>query len=395
MAYNASLGEQFEAGAALAERRQQFRLVFGPERSALRRGRARPAALFPLRAPGDKPIRMALDGSDRLHDEPRPFVRLEWGAYLFAPSKKALASPPSSEPRRRARRRAGGLECGDRRDRDRPAARNRNTASARRGHHGLEIRARRSRRRRPTSPPRRSGRPFASVTAAYCARRTAFWWRIATWSHEVFADPQRRLSITGYLPRMRRSFGVLYLGLDPGQEGAYERESEVMQSGHHGASTRILIRSGAGSTNASRCRSSSTRPSMTRRRIGETRWDLTMDVRELLDPLLADFCEEWFGLVAGRQLFPPRRLSLGLEAGRAAELSGPFPFALALYLPAASRTRGGVVRRQARRCRARAMIEFLTQFGATITAPVTRAVLDSATGKADPRISPRGPSPAP
>src|SRR5581483_259852 len=35
---------------------------------------------------------MALDGSDRLHDEPRPFVRLEWGVYLFAPSKKALAS---------------------------------------------------------------------------------------------------------------------------------------------------------------------------------------------------------------------------------------------------------------------------------------------------------------
>ena len=45
---------------------------------------------------------------------------------------------------------------------------------------------------------------------------------------KVFADPERNLSITGYLPRMRQSFGVLYLGLDPDQEdGAYERESEA------------------------------------------------------------------------------------------------------------------------------------------------------------------------
>ena len=35
---------------------------------------------------------------------------------------------------------------------------------------------------------------------------------------QVFADPERRLTSTGYIPRMRRSFGVLYLGLDPKQE---------------------------------------------------------------------------------------------------------------------------------------------------------------------------------
>ena len=79
-----------------------------------------------------------------------------------------------------------------------------------------------------------------------------------------------------------------------------------------------------------------------------------MDARELIDPLLADFCEEWFGLSEDGGYFRARRLSLGLAAGPAAELSRTFYLAFALYLPAASRTERGEDRRSARRCRANA-----------------------------------------
>ena len=91
MAYNANLGEQFELvqrwlnGAnSSGSYSGQSDPLFGVAEAGRRR-------YFRFEHEGQT-IRMALDGSDRLHDEPRPFVRLEWGAYLFAPSRKALAS---------------------------------------------------------------------------------------------------------------------------------------------------------------------------------------------------------------------------------------------------------------------------------------------------------------
>ena len=90
MAYNASLGEQYE----LVQR-----WLNGGNSSGSYSGQSDP--IFGLAEPGrlrhfrfehqGQTVRMALDGSDGLHDEPRPFVRVEWGAYLFAPSKSALA----------------------------------------------------------------------------------------------------------------------------------------------------------------------------------------------------------------------------------------------------------------------------------------------------------------
>ena len=68
---------------------------------------------------------------------------------------------------------------------------------------------------------------------------------------------------------------------------------------------------------------------------GETRWDLTVDMRELVDALLAVSARSGsaFHKTAG---FPAERLSLGLAAGPAAELSRSLPGAFALFLPTAS-----------------------------------------------------------
>ena len=112
MAYNASLGEQYE----LVQR-----WLNGGNSSGSYSGQSDP--IFGLAEPGrqrhfrfehqGQTVRMALDGSDRLHDEPRPFVRVEWGAYLFAPSKKR-AGDPQGAGRSEVRRAAGDMECGHR-----------------------------------------------------------------------------------------------------------------------------------------------------------------------------------------------------------------------------------------------------------------------------------------
>ena len=90
VAYNASLGEQFEVlqrwlngGNSSGSYSGESDPLTGFAESGRRR-------FFRFEHQGQT-IRMALDGSDRLHDEPRPFVRLEWGAYFFTPSGKALA----------------------------------------------------------------------------------------------------------------------------------------------------------------------------------------------------------------------------------------------------------------------------------------------------------------
>jgi len=137
---------------------------------------------------------------------------------------------------------------------------------------------------------------------------------------------------------MQRSFGILYLGRDAGQqEHAYEQESEA-------CNTAILALNQPDAFELAR----TTTTTVLERLVeiakgyaqddGEASWDLTVDVRELLEPLLAQFCEEWFGPQYRRGLLLPRRLSLGLEARRAAQLSRPFPFTLALHLPAPSKS---------------------------------------------------------
>ena len=116
---------------------------------------------------------------------------------------------------------------------------------------------------------------------------------------------------------------------------------------------------------------------------GETRWDLTVDARELLEPLLADFCEEWFGLSEDGEYFrragyrwdwtkndPPNYPGHFLSPSRYIFQPHPGPEVAAI-----GSAHGVAVRS--------AMINFLDRFGSTIKAPVTRAVLDSDQGKAD------------
>ncbi|MCP3369752.1 Dyp-type peroxidase [Bradyrhizobium cajani] len=374
MAYNASLGEQFEVVQRWLASGNSSGSYSGESDPLL--GLAEPGRLRHFRFEHNgQTVRMALDGSDRLHDEPRPFVRLEWGAYFFAPSKKALAD---------LRQWAAS------RDRQ-PSV----TWSADEGEeyiaclHEIERRqgeaaAKDAWKTALEDPGSAMHFVNASIWAAIRERhggvlRTPFGVLVADRDmvHQVFADPERRLTITGYLPRMRQSFGILYLGLDAGQQDqAYEQESEACNRAimyldqpkafelARKTINRVLERL---VDDAKRYAEMD----------GEARWDLTVDVDELLEPLLAEFCEEWFGLSEQGGYFRRDGYRWDWRPGKPPTYPGHF-LSPSRYIfqphPNAEVEKIGAAHGSAVRA---VMVDFLNRFKATISAPVTRQVLDS------------------
>jgi len=380
MAYNANLGEQFE----LVQR-----WLNGANSSGSYSGQSDP--LFGVAEAGrqryfrfdheGQTIRMALDGSDRLHDEPRPFVRLEWGAYLFTPSRKALASLQERAAAQGNKRAV--IWSAD--DGEKEIARLRDIET-RLG----QTEAFTAWKTALEDPDAESNFATASIWAAIRERhggvlRTPYGILAADRRllEQVTTDINRNLTITAYLPRMRRSFGVLYLGLDPGQEdGAYERESE--------ACNRAIMALDRHSTfDQARQQTSDKLQCLVNETIGyakddgETRWDLTVDAHELIDHLLGHFCEEWFGLSEHGGCFRRAGYRWDWQPGQPPNYPGHFMSpSRYIFQPhpgpeveSIGAAHGAAVRR--------AMIAFLGRPETKKTdAPVTRAVLDSEAGKA-------------
>jgi Dyp-type peroxidase family len=374
MAYNASLGEQFEVVQRWLAGGNSSGSYSGESDPFL--GLAEPGRLRHFRFEHEgKTVRMELDGSDRLHDEPRPFVRLEWGGYFFAPSKKALASLQGwAANRYRKPLVTWSVDTGEK-----EIARLREIESR----HG-EVEAMAAWKTALEDPDSATHFTNASIWAAIRYRhggvlRTPFGVLVADRDmvQQIFADPGRNLTITGYLPRMERSFGILYLGRDAGQQDhAYEQESEACNKAIlklnqpeafelARATTEKVLECLVDETKKHACDD------------GEASWELTVDVRELLEPLLAEFCEEWFGLNTDEGYFCRKGYRWDWKKGEPPNYPGHF-LSPSRYIfqphpnqevTAIGSDHGAAVRH--------AMIGFLNRFGATIRAPVTRKVLDS------------------
>jgi Dyp-type peroxidase family len=377
MAYNANLGEQFElvqswlnGGNSSGSYSGQSDPLFGVAEPGRRR-------YFRFEHQGQT-VRMALDGSDRLHEEPRPFVRLEWGAYLFAPSKKALASL-----------------------RERAAAQNYKRPviwSADAGEKAIDRLCDIETRLGPAEaiiawksaledPDAAADFTTASIWAAIRERhggvlRTPFGVLVAERSlvEQVLLDPYHNLSVKGYLPRMERSFGAIYLGLDAGQDGAYERDSKACNDAIMHLDLQATFQKARKSTeDALKALVKEAKDYATQD--GETRWELTLDARELVDPLLADFCEEWYGLSQDGNCFRRSGYRWDWQPGQPPTYPGHF-LAPSRYFfqprPGQEVKDIGEAHGVALRS---VMINFLRRQGPQINAPVTRAVLDSAPGK--------------
>ena len=293
MAYNASLGEQFEVVQ---------RWLAGGNSSGSYSGKAIPSSVSPNRAGFDisvssmKARPFAWRSTVRTGCTTNPARSYAWnGAHIsLRPPKRRLRRCGigrrtviigrwSRGARKKAKRRSRGC-----------AKSRAGTAKSRRWQRG-------KRRSRIRIQPRNFTN--ASIWAAIRYRhggvlRTPFGVLVADREmvEQVFADPYRNLTITGYLPRMQRSFGILYLGRDAGQEDhAYEQESEACNAA-------ILGLNQPSAFELARTTTETVLQRLVDKAIGyaqadgEANWDLTVDVRELLEPLLAEFSEEWFGL---------------------------------------------------------------------------------------------------
>jgi Dyp-type peroxidase family len=377
MAYNANLGEQYELvqrwlnGAnSSGSYSGQSDPIFGVAESGRRR-------YFRFEHDGQT-VRMPVDGSDRLHDEPRPFVRLEWGAYLFVPSRNALVLLQERAASLGCKRPviwsadAGEIQIARLRDVEKYLG------------HAEAITAWKTALEDPDAA---ADFTTASIWAAIRERhggvlRTPFGVLAAErrMVDEVLLDPKRNLSVKGYLPRMHDSFGEIYLGLDAGQDGAYERESAACNDAIMALDPQYTFKQARDWTRAALQELVDEAVGYAKED-GETRWDLTVDVRELVDSLLADFCEEWFGLAEDGNCFRRSGYRWDWQPGQPPTYPGHFlapsryffqprPFDKVEEIGKAH----GVALRSA-------TFEFLRSRGNQIKAPVARAILDSEPGK--------------
>lgn len=302
MAFNASIGEQFETiqrwisggnaasgdtagthstqsdpflGVPLAGRARTFRYV---DRSGVQRIELNTAA------------------------DPTPLVRLEWGAYLFAPSKTALNTlqaiaaatvrPAPAWSVSEGLALLEQLEAADRRLGD---------AAATLWKAALE------------DPEERRLFRSAAIWAAIRAHRggvlrTSFGVLVADRERvmEVFGDRDQRYTVSGYRERMERSFGSIFLGLDRAASGAcpYDEQSRRTNVAIQAVPLDQAFDDARKFTHQRL--DQMTAVTMAQARAGaRPTWELTFDVKEVGDDVLACLCEEWFGLPGtGRHLMP-------------------------------------------------------------------------------------------
>lgn len=289
MAYNTRIGEQFET---------LQRWVAGATNSGTYSGEADPFLGVPQHGDprtfrfhdGKAVRRVALD--DPSAAEAKPFVALQWGAYLFAPSLPALK-------RIAAIAEAGGSAQAD----DGLVAEGVAIVA--------ELRAREAtlddaaaipawKELLEDNLPRRTRRAQAAWAAIRAhhggALRTRYGVLVASRElvMEVFDDPHGCYSVKGYRECMRQSFGEIYLGLDAGAR--YTEEATLanrmilsirMKDGFEAGRRAAL-----GKLNALIAEANATAFLYTKR----PRWEVTFDVRELSDHVLAEVNKGWFGL---------------------------------------------------------------------------------------------------
>ncbi len=306
MAYNASIAEQFEAIQ---------RWLTGANSSGISSSQSDPIVGVPR--PGDARVmrfshdgavcRVALDdprtGADA-PGAPAPITRLEWGLYLFTPSITALKA---LQQRARALPRAAL----------RPVPWN-----AAEGQKLLAELMAHAARLAPADaallwkaaledPEERRLHRSASVWAAIrechggvLHTNTPYGVLVADPElvMRVFADDDRNASMAGHRARMREGFGEIYLGLDrePSTHGCeYERVSAATNEAIQRLDAKTAFV-------AARRRTSTMLMRMVRATIAQSRayglpgWELNLDVKEVIDAVLAGLCTKWFG-VPGRK----------------------------------------------------------------------------------------------
>lgn len=297
MAYNASIGEQFEVVQ---------RWIAGGNSTGVGSAESDPIAGVPK--PGARRLfrffqdgrlhRIHLDGTNDPFGDARPFVRLLWGLYLFAPSISAIGELQVIAEKAAATDKrfsgapwsaADGAKLLDLLPEGEPAVA---------GDPGND--AWKAQLEDPLAGERfQSASLLAALRAVGGVRRTPFGVLVTDPDRiaEVLVDPN--YSVSGYHQRMTGSIGEIYLGLDDTGPGCPYRMQSTAMNAAIGQITGAeafdraltLAREKLGAMiQVAKKNGTATDPMA---------WELSFELRELSDSVLGALCREWCGLPDG------------------------------------------------------------------------------------------------
>ncbi|HJV70331.1 hypothetical protein [Ideonella sp.] len=302
MAYNARIGEQFEVVQ---------RWLTGGNSSGGYSGQSDPfigvapngQKRFFRFEDGGRVVSIALDGAEQPLCDPRPFVQVEWGAYLFAPSISSLdrlgnaalgaggpvwsaqrglellAALPWSDPRHASAKEIddwkAALEDAEAVEKFQSA----DLWAAMRGEGGRQL-----------------VRPGAAAVPLDGVLRSPYGVLVTRpeLARQVLSEPAC-YSVGGYRERMAASIGEIFLGQDPDTAGPADPKVKATNQA-------IMALTSAEGFELCFAAVSATLARMTaeeRGLAGQTnrpRWELNLNLREVTDEALQRLCQEWFGL---------------------------------------------------------------------------------------------------
>lgn len=261
MAYNASIAEQFEVVQ---------RWIAGGNSSGVASAQSDP--LLGVPQPGDPRTFRFFDDNRVLRvdldtDPTKPFVKLEWGAYLFVPSTAALqmiatAAWPSVPQPAKA-----------------PPP--------------VQPSAKEVQKRLLEDSDKRSTR-WAAVRAAGGVEKTDYGVLVGSKAAvmEVFRDRAGNYSVAGYGERMGLSIGEGYLGLD---DPAHAKLADVVNPIIESIDEPMAFAAARATTGAVLDKLLAGGQQATGKR------ETSFDIKEIAEPVLAMLCRSWFGLPDANQ----------------------------------------------------------------------------------------------
>lgn len=291
MAYNSSIAEQFEVVQ---------RWISGGNSSGGFSGQSDPFVgvaanklprVFRFENNGAT-VRVAMDGWDGLVEEPRPIVRLEWGAYLFTPSFRTLSKVRQIASRAPAVTPVWSVKVGVDRIQALLAIKDAKVAE---------------KEWKIALEDSESQRTYlsASIWAAIRERHGGALWTpygVLVVRHDlvmkVLGD-DRTYSVDGpgdsYRKRMVSSIGEIYLGYDESNP-EYARQSAAANAAIGRISEEDAFKIAREATDAAflELKKQALDQAGT---AGHQRWELTVDLREILDKVFATLCDHWFGVL--------------------------------------------------------------------------------------------------
>ncbi|MEO8805364.1 MAG: hypothetical protein ABI433_04730 [Burkholderiaceae bacterium] len=114
---------------------------------------------------------------------------------------------------------------------------------------------------------------------------------------EVLRDQQERYSVSGQFARMEKSFGRVALGLDAGQD--YWAQSDLINNAIHALTTpapAVSVYQRAFDAARAKIESIEEEAKKHSRTVQDERFEVGLDAREIVDEVLASLSEHWFGL---------------------------------------------------------------------------------------------------